>query len=555
MKLRKQHILIALAALAMMPGCNKFKFIADDMGDGHPTDDVPQSELQVISFGVKTTDVDVTTKSVGSVDEWAAHQLYIYGYNNIENNFELNNVPVLAPASGGSGMITPEDTSIGDKFYYNPNNHTYDFWGYYVDDAFKVNDSSGEKPNPTVDNQTVTLPVRINGSQDIMLAFADKSADIVGSITEDKLYSAYSARRNIVPTLTFEHQLAKFNIFLKSGSAEGDNVLMTKVTVEGDEYGTLTIVGTDRGLVPTTSDPKAVFTLKDATLEDGKCVELKEVAPEKGTLSGEVWTKPTTYKEIGAGFLLFPGESEYEIVMHFKHGMQTSEMPITLRASDVVVESDPSLTITEFEKGKEYDINVIIYGLEKIEINAQLKEWATGGEINYDPDNVWGVLSYKTIEATAKTITVSTSPGQGQPEVGDEVKIDGAAVTVASTIIVTDGYHNYLLSISAEGKVESWTLIVADFEDGSVAGITSDTSGGILKVTVPGDATTTKFKYILKTDSGVPVAYDFNSQTSYNAGSPVTIDGAANGNTLYFEVTTTTGTVTSVKYYKGIVTL
>ena len=39
-----------------------------------------------------------------------------------------------------------------------------------------------------------------------------------------------------------------------------------------------------------------------------------------------------------------------------------------------------------FEAGKSYDINITVYGLEKIDVRATLTPWENGGSIDIDDD-------------------------------------------------------------------------------------------------------------------------------------------------------------------------
>lgn len=488
MKLKTKHILIALTTLAFLPGCNKFNFTADDLGDENPKDEVPQSELQVISFGVKTTDVDVTTRSVGSVNAWDSHQLYIYGYNNNESKYELNNVPVNAPGYGLTDPIAPINADDNnDYFYYNPNNHIYDFWGYYVDDAYKVTGSETSPVPVIADDNSVSLDIKINGSQDVMYAMAIKSNDVKNSITEDKLYSAYSARRNIVPTLTFEHLLSKFNLYMRSGSEEGDNITVTDVIAMGQAEGTLVIVGSDsktRGLTPKASQELVDFALKSTTLDsNGQLEEFTDLdmagTDGAGSGTGLLWAPPAAGKStpIGAGFMLFPGVESYDIEFKFEQGNQTSTMPIKLMAKSVTNSANQNAGLTVFEAGKEYDITITVYGLERIEINAKLSDWENMGDIVYDPDNVWGRLSYEVFAVVSgglaedgvtplvevgDILTVHTEIGSAFPVPGHEVYIndgdplvDDIAVPDGTYIVIND--DNKYEMVVAGGKIVTWT--------------------------------------------------------------------------------------------------
>ena len=42
--------------------------------------------------------------------------------------------------------------------------------------------------------------------------------------------------------------------------------------------------------------------------------------------------------------------------------------------------------LTTFEAGKTYDVTIIVYGMEQIEVTAELKDWEEGGSVVIDPD-------------------------------------------------------------------------------------------------------------------------------------------------------------------------
>ena len=81
----------------------------------------------------------------------------------------------------------------------------------------------------------VYVPFEINGAQDLLIAKADQQADIDkagAGISEENAYSAYAARRNVHPTLKFQHLLARFTFEIVAGSASGSNVNVDYITVD-----------------------------------------------------------------------------------------------------------------------------------------------------------------------------------------------------------------------------------------------------------------------------------------------------------------------------------
>ena len=82
--------------------------------------------------------------------------------------------------------------------------------------------------------------------------------------------------------------------------------------------------------------------------------------------------------------MLVPG-TEYEIVISTEQDMNNSS----------AIEENEKGSITQkitvadgFVAGKNYNVNITVYGLEEIEIKASLTAWEDGGDITIDPDEI-----------------------------------------------------------------------------------------------------------------------------------------------------------------------
>lgn len=104
-----------------------------------------------------------------------------------------------------------------------PDNRKADFWGYFIDDAGTGENGVGVPVGADVDDATqVTVPFTIDGSQDLMVAkttalTAAQSDKLTGD-NADNYYSAYSARRDIQPNLSFAHQLTRLTFEFVGGT-------------------------------------------------------------------------------------------------------------------------------------------------------------------------------------------------------------------------------------------------------------------------------------------------------------------------------------------------
>ena len=115
--------------------------------------EVPSVEgREAVQFGSNLI-ANVETKANGSVDAWGGQELYIYGLKRIKvgdgskSLFKsksgytfIDNVKAAAPASGIEGAL--EVKKKNEEYFYYEGTSTYDFFGYYVDDAYMTGDNT-----------------------------------------------------------------------------------------------------------------------------------------------------------------------------------------------------------------------------------------------------------------------------------------------------------------------------------------------------------------------------------------------------------------------------
>ena len=138
---------------------------------------------------------------------------------------------------------------LGGDIQYNyfPGNGAYSFWAYRIDDALDpapaalpaqpfvyVDDTNAEVAFDAPTASKVVVPIDIDGSQDIMVAIADTVAaltqlntklDAQGkqATTQDRIYTAYSARREVNPQLSFQHLLTRLSFRVIADSRDVSN--------------------------------------------------------------------------------------------------------------------------------------------------------------------------------------------------------------------------------------------------------------------------------------------------------------------------------------------
>ena len=259
--MKKIYSLLALAAVISAAGCKK----AEVTTTVTPGDEAGDDRVPVL-FSLGQPKFDVSVKSVGSIEAWDGHSLYILGYDTAVPGYSLEdafikNIKATTLSVGDEGYDSttqqlkvehkvPYEDPAGtpqtatEPFYYSGSN-IYKFFGYYVDDAavnadFTALDPADSDPVPvivtegtadpaitaaTLENDGVYIPFQINGSQDIMIAKAERKTDVgTSGVDSTRCYSAYAARRGIQPNLVFQHQLSRFTFEIKSGSIAGNTV-------------------------------------------------------------------------------------------------------------------------------------------------------------------------------------------------------------------------------------------------------------------------------------------------------------------------------------------
>lgn len=377
-----------------------------------------------VQFGTNIS-ANVETKSEGSVDAWAETQkLYVYGFARVkatendpitwdfgdnQTTFPfINNVEASAPNGSTSGSIVVEqDVNTHTPFYYQGTT-TYDFFGYYVDDAYKTGDPEPTAPKPALseDKEAFVLPITINGGQDIMLAsasVADATSGLSLKEWNDKYaFSAYAARRGVHPILKFEHQLTQIQLYVQSSTNFSENPALTIKSAEFQK------VNTTAGLciaVQKGSTTKTVGVVNEGTPGTIKVTQASSESPTRIEFAGLTLDSSVSgAQKLGACTMLFPAESYKVNLKLSQKTSQSSEtsveqdLPIELKIGDVLVADDsgnkpgeegytPKKTSQlKFEKGYRYDVYVTVYGLEKVKVTVVLSDWAEGGRINIDTD-------------------------------------------------------------------------------------------------------------------------------------------------------------------------
>ena len=367
----KKSLLFAALAVTVAAACSKTGSVPQEPADKGEAVPVLLSVSSPRSIEVKSTGA--------ATGQWSGQTLNIYSYEAGVADYStatafIDNVEATAPTSELTGAITLTNPATQEPFYYAAGKY-YDFFGYYIDDAATA--------TPSVLADGVYVPFTIDGSQDLMVATSDKAADIAAAgspeVAEERVYSAYAARRSVQPKLVFKHQLARFTFEIVAGVESGNNVNVDGISIESVASGELKVVGADRGLANLASD-KVELKLQEKS-ENGTTMQaLSPVKPNAydGT--------KTNVKSIGESLMVVPGEASYKLTVYTsQEGTTTPIAPLEQILNIANITGAPEGAVA-FEAGYTYKVTIVVYGLEEVKISVELEEWKDGGSTIIDPD-------------------------------------------------------------------------------------------------------------------------------------------------------------------------
>ena len=365
-------LLFSIAAVAIAASCQKPQ---DNLLEPDPLDD--GTPVKVL---LGTNVINATAKASGPLDKFNRTTLSIFAIDKASTDwtqgdpFLLKNYSVTTEANLTS-TSTPKSIET-DKYY--KDNVNYKFFGYYVDDLLHTDD----KLKVTAD--AVTLPVEITGYEDILLATTDEAEDYKAAqqtaqnnnqtFNTNRVYSAYSARRDVVPNLVFNHQLTRLDFVFETGEAIDEN---TKVEVVGIAVGSvkkglLTVAGDGQGLAPA-NENEVDLPLKYPT----------ENAPlAMPSAKGD----NADFGSNGNSIMVYPKAGSYKLAIKIRQSKKVGENTWT---DGTVEERTFSIALSggaDFKAGKKYEVTVITYGMEPVIVGVKLSDWAVGENVTIDSD-------------------------------------------------------------------------------------------------------------------------------------------------------------------------
>lgn len=391
----KKHLLYAALFVAALSSCSKDNDRVSQP-NAEMTPDREEIKLTVsnnAAFSVETRGIGMVGGLSESENVWKKEALYIlmteqgtvnpvkpdYAYTGL-GEYILNNVKVTAPDGVSSGLVTGNEDAVSPQvghFYYYPTKGMFDFYGYYVDDAY------GQTLELQRGADSISVQVEIDGSQDLMVAKADFAADdqdnpeLVGYG-----YGAYAARRGVQPMLNFKHLLSQLQF---EAINEGDNDLSVDTILINSLYkATMNVAGKNHGNILWSTeegDTAKLYVHNDYDDDDRNVDSLKAV---------ELVKDATVYSEIG-NLLVPAGFDEYTGEIHLVQTLKaTVESGTTLKDTTVTARVEIPFSIklpAGFAAGYAYTVRIKVYGLSQIGVTANLTQWNNGGSFDVTPED------------------------------------------------------------------------------------------------------------------------------------------------------------------------
>lgn len=478
--MKKLFLMGAVASLGLLASCSS----DDDLSTGGNGKDGLQQIK--IGMGVQANVATRGTGTVGAVGEkentWAKQTVNVYMLN--KGTLDLakfgedpiyENTVLTTPADNASGIATELVGGVAQYKYYPTTKTAFDFWGYRLDDAdvTAAEDRDGSataaaiKSNkfvPYTSGDSLLIGFKIDGTQDIMAGKAVPTEEEIAKCgSEDNIYSAFAARRDVQPNIKFEHLLSRLNFQVLAGAESttdaNTGVKVTGITVKSKATGKLVIAYKGEAAFENVSNQlivdKYADEVKEATLY--KDLVVKQRGATAALTENLVDLEPVTPKwnngmamatQVGEALLAIPAD-KYEITINLKQKVQVKgdknhpTDPDDFQEKEYTYTADLKNTVNPekgFEPGYSYNVTITVYGLSEIQITTTLIPWKDGGNIEMNPED-------ETFGATTANKAYEWAALEGDPTT------TGATVEPTTYATVEDLKAAVAANASNSGKI------------------------------------------------------------------------------------------------------
>lgn len=373
----KKMFFYAAAAIVAFASCSQ--------NEGVDTPTINTSNEPAISFQMGSS-FEVTTRGTGAVggsteetNVWNSQKLNVYmfeqgkmdlAYNQTTQTYYFENAEVIAPDSVTSGVAT-----YGTTQYY-PSTGNFDFFAYHADGANIV------APALNATEDAYIVEVEIDGTQDLMVSKAwlnkadSTTYESQAKFDYERVYSAYSARREVQPRFTFNHLLSRF-VFqaeaMEEGAAGVNGIKITKVEVKAPVKGNMTVAALDEAALGVTFGTTAADSADLVLTNRGAAMTMDSLIYGKKVVLGE-------------SMLLPAGGTEYVASISYEQVKVDTVTNVETTIKDVFTAPITLKNNAAFVAGTQYNVNIKVYDFKSIVLTANLTAWKEGEDVNLDSE-------------------------------------------------------------------------------------------------------------------------------------------------------------------------
>ncbi len=399
----KKSLFFALAVAGMLSSCSSEDAIGTDVN-------VNNGELVPIQLGLTTSAITRGSGTVGGVEGteenvWKNQTVNVFMLkqstleeaefilkdldgNDLPAEKLFYNTPMYTPDGVNSDLAKRVDGQL--KYY--PTQGNYDFWAYHVDE-FGTTDPAVVS-EPADENNYKYVNIKLDGSQDVMVAKAVPSDDDIAALgagNETRYYSAFAARRLVQPAMEFKHLLSRLQFNVKGGNTDAcapseSAVNVKSIQVKSLSTGKLVVAYTGEEmdqLIWDEGQELVPFILKQRAAGENEFKQLEALTPVQPALGED--GQPTATR-VGEALLVAPAE-KYEMTILLSQNVQVNEDGTAEEKEFTYTTTIAPQTAPAFVKGSSYNVNITIFGLSEIKITTTLAGWETGEDIPLFPED------------------------------------------------------------------------------------------------------------------------------------------------------------------------
>lgn len=313
---------------------------------------------------------------------------------------------VILSSTGDNASL---DGSLGWKatdypsFYNNEHqDYKYHFFAYNIDDARLLTNTVQRTKD------SITLELEVDGTQDLIYSVArptytrdeleHMSGEDFKSIFEkgidNYVYSTMLGHRNIHPNFQMKHSMVRFNFNMKQGDNAAENIYIEDVILYATHRGRFTVAHQDTtrlGFTPMGDTVAYHLPERVETGDEKRPYELTPViGPEAEGFVNQYSFAFTDEDRIPVGAdILLPPQLDYKLQIKCKQveKLEDGKEGREFFFSPVYTLSSPTKAQGEtFKPGCLYTVNITVYGLYQIVLQASGMQWVSMDTIIVDEE-------------------------------------------------------------------------------------------------------------------------------------------------------------------------